>query len=89
MGAHHAAYCVGCCAGLMLALFALGVMSLVWMAVVASVILVEKVAPRGESLSRAFAVALVALGALVAVAPDTVPGLGDPTAPTPMMDMTP
>ena len=38
MGATHGLYCVGCCWGLMLALFALGVMSLFWMAVVAAVI---------------------------------------------------
>jgi predicted metal-binding membrane protein len=44
-GIGHGAYCVGCCAGLMLALFALGVMSLVWMAVVAAAILVEKLLP--------------------------------------------
>src|SRR3954452_24030172 len=35
-GLHHGAACVGCCAGLMAALFALGVMSLAWMAVVAA-----------------------------------------------------
>ena len=42
MGAMHGVVCVGCCIGLMLALFALGVMSLVWMAVVAAAVLVEK-----------------------------------------------
>ena len=59
----------------MLALFALGVMSLVWMAAVAAVILVEKVLPRGEAFARAAAVGLVAAGLWVAVAPDSVPGL--------------
>src|ERR1051325_5618659 len=38
MGAEHGAYCVGCCWGLMIVLFALGVMSLFWMAVVGAVI---------------------------------------------------
>src|SRR5438132_1297369 len=42
MGTEHGAFCVGCCWGLMVALFALGVMSLAWMAIVAGVILVEK-----------------------------------------------
>ena len=51
MGAGHGAYCIGCCAGLILVLFALGVMSLFWMAVVAAVILVEKTLPRGESFA--------------------------------------
>ena len=46
----------------MLALFALGVMSLVWMAVVALVILAEKALPGGERLAWGTAVALVALG---------------------------
>jgi predicted metal-binding membrane protein len=78
MGFEHGAYCVGCCWGLMLALFALGVMSLFWMAVVAAAILVEKVAPQGERLARLFAVALVALGIWVATAPASVPGLVQP-----------
>ena len=36
MGVRHAAWCVGCCWALMAALFALGVMSLIWMALVAA-----------------------------------------------------
>ena len=35
MGLEHGAWCVGCCLGLMLALFAVGVMSVAWMALVA------------------------------------------------------
>ena len=50
MGAEHGAYCVGCCWGLMLILFSLGVMSLVWMAIVAGVIFAEKVLPFGWRL---------------------------------------
>jgi predicted metal-binding membrane protein len=80
MGVEHGAFCVGCCWGLMLALFALGVMSLFWMAVVAVVILVEKLAPQGERLSRVFAVALVVLGVWVASAPASVPGLVEPSS---------
>ncbi|MBA2383650.1 MAG: DUF2182 domain-containing protein [Actinobacteria bacterium] len=83
MGATHGAFCVGCCWGLMLALFALGVMSVFWMAAVAAVVFVEKVVPAGERVSRLAAVALVALGLLIAVAPGKVPGLTDPRgAPT-------
>ena len=78
MGAEHGAYCLGCCWGLMLALFALGVMSLFWMALVGAVILVEKLAPAGRQLSRLVAVALVALGVWVASAPGSVPGLVQP-----------
>ena len=78
-GFGHGALCIGCCAGLMLALFALGVMSLVWMTVVAAVILVEKVFPRGEIFARTTAVALVAAGFWVAAAPESVPGLTQPS----------
>ena len=78
MGAVHGAYCVGCCSGLMLVLFALGVMSLVWMAGVGALIFAQKVLPAGERLTRAFAVAFVAAGLWVAVAPASVPGLTQP-----------
>ena len=79
MGAEHGAFCVGCCAGLMLALFALGVMSLVWMGIVALAILVEKVAPGGAVFARGLVVVLVALGIWVALAPGSVPGLTEPS----------
>jgi predicted metal-binding membrane protein len=62
----------------MLVLFALGVMSLVWMGLVAAAILVEKTFPRGESFARALAVVLVALGLWVGSAPASVPGLTEP-----------
>src|SRR4051794_629481 len=45
MGARHGAWCVGCCWALMAALFALGVMSLAWMAFVAALIALEKTLP--------------------------------------------
>ena len=82
MGFTHGLYCVGCCWGLMLVLFTLGVMSLVWMAVIAGVIFAEKVLPHGERLTRVIGVAFVALGLWIAIAPDTVPGLTDPGAGT-------
>jgi predicted metal-binding membrane protein len=79
MGVEHGGYCVGCCTGLMLALFALGVMSLFWMAVVAGLILAEKALPGGEAVGRLIAVALVALGIWVAASPASVPGLKQPS----------
>ena len=45
MGAKHALWCLGCCWALMAALFALGIMSLGWMALVAVLIAVEKTLP--------------------------------------------
>jgi predicted metal-binding membrane protein len=80
MGAEHGAYCVGCCWGLMIVLFALGVMSLFWMAVVAGVIFVQKLLPRADRLVPGFAVLLVALGIWVAAAPGSVPGLTQPNS---------
>jgi predicted metal-binding membrane protein len=79
MGAEHGLFCVGCCGGLMLALFALGLMSLFWTAAVAAAIFAEKVLPRGLALARVLAVALVALGLLVALTPAHVPELTQPT----------
>jgi predicted metal-binding membrane protein len=81
MGAEHGAYCVGCCWGLMLVLFALGVMSLLWMAVVAALIFAQKIVPGGERLTRVFAVAFVTVGVWVAIAPGSVPGLTQPNGP--------
>jgi predicted metal-binding membrane protein len=89
MGVEHGGYCVGCCWGLMVALFALGVMSLWWMAVVAGVIFLEKVTRVGVRFSRVVAVALVAVGVWVAVAPDSVPGLTDPSNAPAMSKMSP
>ena len=77
-GLEHGVDCVGCSGGLMLVLFAVGVMSLFWMAVVAAVIFAEKVLPRGAGLTRAVALGLVLLGLWVAMAPASVPGLTEP-----------
>lgn len=78
MGVVHGGWCVGCCWALMLALLAVGVMSVVWMVVVAAVIFVEKAVPFGERATRWFAVALVALGVWIAVAPGTAPAVTQP-----------
>lgn len=78
MGLEHGAWCVGFCLGPMLALFAVGVMSLTWMALVAVVIFAEKVLPVGTRLTAPIAVMLIALGAAIALAPGNVPGLAEP-----------
>jgi predicted metal-binding membrane protein len=85
-GIAHGVDCVGCCAGLMAVLFALGVMNVQWMAVVAGVIFAEKVLPHGVGLSRGVALALVALGLWVAASPSSVPGLTQPDE-SPSMQM--
>jgi predicted metal-binding membrane protein len=85
MGAEHGAFCVGCCWGLMVVLFALGVMSLFWMALVAGVIVVQKLVPHAERLVPVVGAVLVALGIWVALAPGSVPGLTQPDGPMPTM----
>jgi predicted metal-binding membrane protein len=81
MGAEHGAYCVGCCWGLMVVLFGLGVMSIAWMGVVAALIFGQKILPYGDRLTRVFAVAFVAAGFWIAAAPGSVPGLTQPDSP--------
>jgi len=80
MGARHAAWCVGCCWALMAALFALGVMSVGWMAFVAALIAIEKLAPWKSAANRAIAVTLVVLGLAVVIVPEQVPGLTVPSS---------
>jgi predicted metal-binding membrane protein len=62
MGIEHGAYCVGCCWILMGLLFVGGVMNLLWVAGIAILVLLEKVAPLGELTARAGGVALAGAG---------------------------
>ena len=78
MGSRHGAWCVGCCWALMASLFALGVMSLVWMALVAGLIAFEKLIPSRRLATYGTAGVLVALGVLMLVAPDVIPALTIP-----------
>jgi predicted metal-binding membrane protein len=78
MGARHGAWCIGCCWALMASLFALGVMSLVWMAFVAGLIAFEKLIPSRRSATAVTAGILLVLGVLLIAAPDSVPGLTVP-----------
>jgi predicted metal-binding membrane protein len=80
MGARNGAWCVGCCWALMASLFALGVMSVVWMALVAGVIAVEKTLPGRRVITRGTAALLAVLGLLLLLAPDAVPALTVPGA---------
>ena len=62
MGLHHGGYCLGCCWALMGLLFLLGVMNLLWIAVLAAFVLAEKVFPAGIWISRITGVGLLAWG---------------------------
>jgi predicted metal-binding membrane protein len=74
LGTEHGAWCLGCRAGLMLILVALGVMSVVWMTAVAMLVFAEKVLPGGARLPGPIAVIMIGLAAWVPVAPGSVPG---------------
>ncbi len=88
VGLRHGAWCVGCCWGLMAALFALGVMSIGWMAFIAALIAAEKLLPWRVATSRAIAVLLLVLGLSVAITPASVPGLTLPDSPEAMRAMS-
>jgi predicted metal-binding membrane protein len=81
MGAKHGAWCLGCCWALMAALFALGVMSLAWTALIAALIAFEKTLPWGRAVTWATAAVLLALAVALVTVPHSVPGLVVPGAP--------
>ena len=90
MGARNGAWCVGCCWALMASLFALGVMSLVWMALIAALIAVEKTLPARRLTTYGTAAVLVVLGVLLLTAPDAIPALTVPgSGMTSMAGVTP
>lgn len=66
MGLRHGAFCTGCCWALMALLFVGGVMNLLWVAVLALFVLIEKVLPAGGRLGKAGGALLVAWGAWIA-----------------------
>lgn len=78
MGTVHGVWCVGCCWALMAALFALGIMSVGWMAIVAGIIAVEKTLPWRRFALHGTALLLLILGTLLLVAPSTIPGFTTP-----------
>jgi predicted metal-binding membrane protein len=85
MGSKHAVWCLGCCWALMAGLFALGVMSLTWMALVAALIALEKTLPWRRAATFGTAAILLALALAVLVVPNSVPGLVVPGAPDGVM----
>jgi predicted metal-binding membrane protein len=88
MGALHGSWCVGCCWALMAALFALGVMSLAWMAVIAAAIAAEKLLPWPMVTNRAIAALLAVVAVALVIVPDRVPGLTVPGSPAAASAMT-
>jgi predicted metal-binding membrane protein len=91
MGARHGAWCVGCCWALMASLLALGLMSIVWMALVAGLIAIEKLLPSRRAATYGTATVLLVLAALMLFVPDAIPGLTIPGtgSMSPMDEMNP
>jgi predicted metal-binding membrane protein len=74
MGVRTGGWCLGCSWALMAALFALGVMSLTWMALIAVLVVLEKVGPSGRGARLATAGVLGVLAAAILIAPHEIPG---------------
>ena len=89
MGLGNGAWCVGCCWALMASLFALGVMSIAWMAFVAALIAVEKLLPWGRVVTYGTAALLLTLGLLIMASPDVIPGLMIPAGGMPSTQQMP
>lgn len=62
MGAQHGGFCLGCCWALMLLLFVAGVMNLIWVAVIAAFVQIEKLAPNGAFVGRFSGLAMIVIG---------------------------
>ena len=67
LGMVHGVDCLGCCAGLMVGLVALGMMNLVWMLSAAVIIFAEKTIPNSHYIARPLGVVMVGGGALLLV----------------------
>jgi predicted metal-binding membrane protein len=89
-GLRNGGWCLGCSWALMAALFALGVMSLTWMGLIAVLVALEKVGPWGRGARLASAGVLIVLAAAILAVPHDVPGFvvpGSPTSPHMMKAM--
>ena len=62
MGLRHGQFCIGCCWALMMVLFVGGVMSLTTIAVLSGIVAIEKLAARGEAISKLGGVLLIVWG---------------------------
>ena len=69
LGAVHGFYCLGCCWALMLLLFVGGVMNLAWVALIAVLVLAEKLAPPWLRFSPVIGALLAAAGVALILLP--------------------
>lgn len=73
MGVRRGVVCVGCCWAIMAVMFAVGAMSLTWMALLTLIMFAEKVLPRGNKLTIPIACFLWGMGIWIAISPNTAP----------------
>ena len=66
LGFLHGTYCVGCCWILMALLFVVGVMNVLWIAILSVLVLLEKLTPWGRWVARFAGAACIAAGAWMA-----------------------
>ena len=62
MGLRHGLNCLGCCWALMALLFVGGVMNILWIAALAVLVAIEKVAPKGEAIAKALGAVMIGAG---------------------------
>ncbi len=62
MGWRHGLFCVGCCWALMGLLFVVGVMNTAWIIAITIYVLIEKIVPGSEILSKLVGAAMIGLG---------------------------
>jgi predicted metal-binding membrane protein len=78
LGMIHGVDCLGCCAGLMVGLVALGMMNLAWMLTAALIIFAEKTIPNSHRIARFLGIVMVAGGVVLlatSLLGDKVPGM--------------
>jgi predicted metal-binding membrane protein len=71
-------YCVGSSIGLMLMLVTLGVMSLMWMSVIAVLVVAQKLLPTKAAIDVPLALGIIGFGILLIMAPSWIPGVLPP-----------
>src|SRR4029077_18701801 len=77
-GLRNGVHCLGCCAALMGVLFAVGVMSLPWVFLIAAYVALEKLAPRTVWLPRLAGIVLCLWGLFLLVAARSLSPLPPP-----------
>ncbi len=67
LGVRHGAYCVGCCWALMALLFVVGIMNVLWIALIMIFVLAEKIVPAGRLIARTAGSAFLIAGVWLVV----------------------